>query len=88
MIAEELEGRCREAESNHRHGEFRQSQCGWVFLREISVFDKRVFSDIIGHAEDEGMIEHYIVDYLIRMGFVFAGVIAIAFLISKAFEEE
>jgi len=34
------------------------------------------------------MIEHYIVDYLIRMGFVFAGVIAIAFLISKAFEEE
>ncbi len=27
-------------------------------------------------------------DYLIRMGFIFAGVIAIAFLISKAFEEE
>ena len=47
-----------------------------------------VFPDIIASGEDQGMIEPYIVDYLIRMGFVFAGVIAIAFLISKAFEEE
>lgn len=57
-------------------------------MRQIGVFDKRGFSDIIARGEDQGMIEPYIVDYLIRMGFIFAGVIAIAFLISKAFEEE
>ena len=57
-------------------------------MRQTGVFDKMVFPDIIASGEDQGMIEPYIVDYLIRMGFVFAGVIAIAFLISKAFEEE
>jgi len=34
------------------------------------------------------MIEPYIVDYLIRMGFIFAGVVALAFILAKAFEEE
>jgi hypothetical protein len=54
----------------------------------LGILTKGVSPDIMILGEDQGMIEPYILDYLIRIGLIFAGVCVLVWVLSGVFGEE